>query len=174
MACTISKGRLDAFCKDNVGGIKNIIIYNFVSAISEATAGTALETALDAETGFKFELQGTGNSFEETGESSRDNGTSFFNQTLTVSLKTQDTDTHAQLDALSKGRPHVVIEDYNGTFRLAGHEYGLDVVVTTTTGAAMGDLNGYNLTFSGQERGLAPFLTDAPSTLDASPIDPNV
>ena len=46
-----------------------------------------------------------------------------------------------------------MVEDYNGNFFLVGREHGADVTGgTIVTGAAMGDLSGYTLTFSGMER----------------------
>ena len=42
---------------------------------------------------YKFELKGA-NSFEQTIQSSRDNGTTFFEQVLTVQLKKQDVQNH--------------------------------------------------------------------------------
>ena len=62
---------------------------------------------------------------------------------------------------LSYGRPHVIIEDFNGNFRLAGAEHGVEVSVSTTSGGAMGDLNGYNISFEGKERNMAMFVDGA-------------
>ena len=62
---------------------------------------------------------------------------------------------------LSYGRPHILIEDYNGNFRLAGLQNGVEVSVSTATGGAMGDLNGYNLSFEGKEKDPAYFVDSA-------------
>ena len=73
-------------------------------------------------------------------------------------LKKQDLATQSQLKLLAYGRPLVVVEDYNGNFRMAGFENGAEVVVNTASGAAMGDLNGYNITFTGTEKEPASFI----------------
>ena len=73
-------------------------------------------------------------------------------------LKKQDLATQSQLKLLAYGRPLVVVEDYNGNFRMAGFENGAEVVVNTASGAAMGDLNGYNITFTATEREPASFI----------------
>ena len=62
---------------------------------------------------------------------------------------------------LSYGRPHILIEDYNGNFRLAGLQNGVEVSVSTATGGAMGDLNGYNLSFEGKEKEPSYFVSSA-------------
>ncbi len=127
---------------------------------------------------YKFDLVGA-NSFEETNEVSRENGTSFWTQTGTLSLKKQDAATQKELKLLSYGRPHVLLEDYNGIIRLAGAENGADVQVGTATGAALGDANGYNITFTATEKSLADFVdsalvgASADFNVNSSQIDPD-
>lgn len=160
MACDFTGGRLEA-CKESVGGLRNLYIANFDSDMFDGlTLGangevTALTSAI---TTYKFELRGENNTFEESNENSRDNGTSFWTQTGNIVLKSQDAATQKQLKLMSYGRPHIIIEDYNGNFRLAGAQNGAEVSVGTSTGGAMGDLNGYNISFEGKETGPALFI----------------
>ena len=107
---------------------------------------------------YKYDLKSTANSFDETNENSRDNGTSFWTQTGTLVLKKQDLATQSQMKLLAAGRPLVVVEDYNGNYRMAGFENGCEVSVNTASGAAMGGLNGYNITFVGTETSPASFI----------------
>ena len=163
MACNIATGRKEVTCKENLGGIKNVYLFNYdKSMYGDLTQASGLITAWDnAGTAdvYKIELQGTGNSFDEAGEVSRENGTVLYGQTLTIALKQQDPATAEFLNTLGKGRPHAIVEDYNGTFRLAGQENGLDAQVSTASGSAMGDLSGYTIALTGQERDLSPFVT---------------
>ena len=160
MSCDFTGGRLEA-CKEAVGGLRNLYIANFNSGMfdglllddDEQITGLAAEVVV-----YKFELRGENNTFEETNENSRDNGTSFWTQTGNIVLKVQDLKTQAQLKLMSYGRPHIIIEDYNGKFRLAGAQNGVEVSVNTSTGGAMGDLNGYNISFEGKELGPALFV----------------
>jgi len=160
MACDITAGRLEP-CKDSVGGITAIYIGGAYTPnlLTTATIGadgevTAFAAAL---TFYKYDLKGA-NSFDQTNENSRENGTSFWTQTGTVVLKKQDKATTAQLKLLSYGRPQIIIEDYNSNFYLMGIENGAEVTVNTATGAGMGDLNGYNLTLTGTEKSPANFM----------------
>ena len=159
MACDISAGRLEP-CKDSVGGLKAVYFVNYDAAIyADATITSGEITGFDsAITLYKYDLKGANNSFDETNENSRDNGTSFWTQTGTLVLKKQDLATQSELKLLAYGRPLVVVEDYNGNFRMAGFENGCEVVVNTASGAAMGDLNGYNITFTGTEKEPASFI----------------
>lgn len=162
MPCDIATGRTEA-CKESVGGLRNIYIANFVAGLHADVLQnldsdeqiTALTTDLAV---YKFELRGENNTFEETNENSRDNGTSFWTQTGSIVLKKQDAATQKTLKLLSYGRPHVLIEDYNGNFRLAGVQNGVEFTVNTATGGAMGDLSGYNISFEGKETRPAYFV----------------
>jgi len=168
MACDITAGRLEP-CKDSVGGITAIYIGGaYTSGLLNAPSDGGATIGADGEvtafaaalTFYKYDLKGA-NSFDQTNENSRENGTSFWTQTGTVVLKKQDKATTAQLKLLSYGRPQIIVEDYNGNFYLAGIENGVEVTVNTATGAGMGDLNGYNLTLTGMEKSPANFMLPA-------------
>ena len=162
MSCDITGGRTEP-CKDSVGGLKNIYIINYsATLLSGATvdANDQITDLASAVVAYKFELKGA-NTFDEANENSRDNGTSFWTGTGTIVLKKQDLTTQKEFKLLSYGRPQILIEDYNGNFRLAGAENGCEVSVNTASGAGMGDLNGYTLTFTSTESAMANFVDSA-------------
>ena len=103
MSCDITAGRLEP-CKDSVGGIIAIYISNYTSGLlGTATFGTDDEITAFASplTFYKYDLKGA-NSFEQTNENSRENGTSFWTQTGTIVLKKQDLATRKELKLLSE------------------------------------------------------------------------
>ena len=161
MACTLSIGR-KVPCKDVVGGIKDVFFFDFGSI----TAGfdgvdTDVIDDLGTVTCFNYEVKGN-SSFEQTITSSRENGTTFFEQTLNLTLTKLTVQDHKELKLLSFARPHVVIADYNGNAFMMGLEHGADVSGgTIVTGANMGDLSCYTLTISAQELKPANFLEGA-------------
>ena len=159
MSCNISLGRLEG-CKDQVGGLNAIYFLNFDDATYTLDANGDASLSETTPSAYKYDLRGT-STFEQSLTSSRENGTSFVEQTLTVSLKKQDSTTHKEVKLLAYGRPKVLIEDNNGNLFVMGHEYGAEMNATTSTGAAMGDKNGYELTFVASEKTLAPFSADA-------------
>ena len=157
-SCDITAGRKER-CKNNVGGIKNVFFVNYDATLfSGATITDEVITALaSATSAYKYEVRGA-NGFDEENNNSRENGSSFWAGTGTIVLKKQDSATQKELKLLSDGRPHVLVGDYNGNFRLFGQEHGCEVQVNSTTGQAIGDLNGYNLTVSSQEREMAYYV----------------
>lgn len=160
MPCDISLGRIEP-CKTSTGGLKAVYFVNWGDATGYTYDSTDTDV-IDAVTGtpsaYKYEIKGN-SSFEQTITSSRENGTTFFEQTLSVTLKKLSIADHKQIKLLAYGRPQVIVEDTNGNFFYAGLQHGMEVSGgTIVTGAAMGDLSGYTLTLTGQEPVPANFL----------------
>ena len=171
MACDISNGRIEQ-CKDSVSGIKSVYIINFDKLNSDSV--TYLTTPLGSEDVidtwvpidtatamnlYKYELKSTTNSFTTAINSSRDNGTTFFTQTLVAALKRQDAATTKNLKLLAYGRPRIVVRTMTDQFFLMGLDQGADVSAgEISTGAALGDFNGYSLTFTAEEELPANFI----------------
>ncbi len=163
--CDITNGRIEQ-CKDSVSGLKAIYFINYddlnpdnvtyVGVTDEIADWTPISAgALQL---YKYELKGA-NSFETTINSSRDNGTTFFQQTLTIQLKRQDVTTHKNVKLLAYGRPRIVVRTMTDQFFLMGLTQGADVTAgTVSSGSALGDFNGYNLTFEAMEVSPANFL----------------
>lgn len=160
MSCDISLGRIEP-CKTSTGGLKSVYFVNWGDATGYTYDVTDTDV-IDAVTGtpqaFKYDLKGN-SSFEQSITSSRENGTTFFDQTINLTLKKLSIADHKQIKLLAYGRPQVIVEDNNGNFFYAGLRHGMEVSGgTIVTGAAMGDLSGYTLVLSGQEPVPANFL----------------
>ena len=175
--CLITSGR-KVPCKSAVGGIKAIYFADYGTLGSNPTIVGGEITGFDVPAlsieWFKFDVKGT-SSLETAINSSRENGTTFYESTLTMSLTFQDKATQEQLKLITHARPHVAVEDYNGNFFLVGLEHGAEVTGgSITTGAAMPDLSGYSLTIVAQETAPPYFVTPAIITADvsATQIDP--
>ena len=161
--CDVAKGR-KLPCKDQKGGIKalyfaNYDAYGFTIANSIVTAlGTLAEV-------FKWEVKGSANTFTQTSNVSRDNGTSFVSQVVSATLPSLDAETQQELTLMMWGRPLVFVEDYNGNITLAGVENGMEMTAgSIVTGGASGDLSGFTIELTGEEKVGAPFLNSGMKT----------
>jgi hypothetical protein len=171
MSCDITAGRIEQ-CKDSVSGLKAMYLINYDDLNSDSTYvtyGTADNSdeitawqpidTVSAMNIYKFELKSTANSFTTAINSSRDNGTTFFEQTLVAQLKRQDVVTHKNVKLLAYGRPRIVVRSMTDQFFLMGLDQGADVNAgNISSGAALGDFNGYELTFVAMEELPANFL----------------
>lgn len=169
MACDLSRGRVEP-CKDKVGGLNAVYFINYGDSLTityDATDTDVIDqlvASADTVSAFKYDLKGN-SSLEETITSSRENGTTYFEQVLNLTLKTRSKEDHKEIKLLSYGRPYIIVEDYNQDLYICGLEHGMDVTGgTIATGAAMGDLSGYTLTLTGMERVPANFCIPASGT----------
>ncbi len=158
MPCLMSTGRKLA-CKDAVGGIQKVFFGDY-GTLGTATISGGIVTAFSGTTYtlFQYDVK-SASGLEQTITSSNDNGTTFFEQTLTLVLTKLDAPTQAELAKVIATRPHVFIQDNNGNYLSVGMTRGCDVNGTISTGVALGDLNGYSLTITGQEPLMAQFIT---------------
>jgi|TARA_R100001463_G_scaffold3730_9_gene14871 hypothetical protein len=171
MACALTTGR-KVPCKSAFGGIKTVYLADFpVSATVDADQTISAFAA--SPDWFKFDLKGN-SSLETTITSSRDNGTTFYTQTLNLTLTYLDNLTKNELQLIAVARPVVVVEDYYGNQFLCGYENGMEVTGgTIVTGAAAGDLSGFTLVMEGLEE-TAPYFVDAGVvSANATQITPN-
>jgi len=158
MSCDITNGRVEE-CKDSVSGLKAIYFANFDdlstdAIVYDATNSDTIDTWVPAAqlSLFKYELKSNENSFTTAIQTSRDNGTTFFEQTLQISLKKQDQAMHKNIKLLAYGRPRIIIRTMTDQFFLMGLAQGCDTTAgEISSGAAMGDFNGYKLTFVASE-----------------------
>ena len=174
MACTLTTGRKIP-CKSAFGGIKKVLFADYGTIASIAVDSTTKEATITdgspAPSWFEYDVKGN-SSLETTVTSSRENGTTFYTQTLNLTLTYLDAKTQAELQTLAVSRPYIVVVDYYGNNFLCGFENVMECTGgTVVTGAAAGDLSGFTLTFEGMEE-TAPYFLDAAVSADATQIDP--
>ena len=160
MACDITLGRNEP-CKDSVGGLLAVYIQNFDATATGSLDATDQITAWESgSTVYKYELKGN-STYTETIVTSRDNGTTAFQQVLVLNLKSLDATTTKQLKLLAYGRPQIFVQTNKGDTLLVGRIHGADVTEGTIaeTGASLGDKYGYSLTFTGLEQLPANFVS---------------
>lgn len=162
MACLITAGR-EEVCKESVGGLQAVYFLNYSSGSFDKNTDGEIDD-LAGYTVYKYELKGT-SAYTETVNSSRENGTTFFSQELTVNLKKLTNEMTTQLKLLAYGRPQIIVHTKNGEALLVGETEGADLTAgTIQTGAALGDLYGYSISFNGLEPLPAAFLNGATTT----------
>ena len=173
MACALTRSRAEA-CKDVVAGIKEVYFADF-GALGTVTLTDDEITNMTGDSSnnitlHKYEVKGN-NSFETTVNASRENGTVFYEQTLNITLKKLTKEDNKELKLLAAARPHIIIVDKNDNVFMMGLKEGADLTAgTVSTGNALGDFNGYNLTFTAQETS-PPNFVDATAGADDFPLD---
>ena len=117
MSCNLSAGRQEV-CKESIGGIQGVYFINFESG-SFSKDGNGLVDDLSGLTAYYYELKGT-SAYTETVNSSRENGTTFFSQEVSINLKKLTNEMTTQLKLLAYGRPQIIVWTKNGEALLVG------------------------------------------------------
>jgi hypothetical protein len=163
MACNLTQGR-EEVCKESIGGLAGVYFMNYTTA-SFTTNGSGVITALPpSQSLYYYQLKGT-SAYTETVNTSRENGTTFFSQELTLNLKKLTNEMSTQLKLMAYGRPQVIVYTNNGDAFVAGLKLGCDVTAgTIQTGGALGDLYGYSITLTGTEQLPATWISGSTTT----------
>jgi len=158
--CNITSG-YSIECRDSVGGvevvylIENSALYD-ASGLSRVTSASGVVTALTKNTGkrfWKFQVPRSTASTSNGITSSQENGTFFYTHQVMFPINQRDASTRNIVQTLAKNRCTFVTKEGDGVYRMFGVEFGLTLDTTEGgSGTALGDRNGYMLTFSSQER----------------------
>lgn len=154
MACVLTNG-YTLGCRDNVGGIQEVYIGEYNSDSLTYVLGTdnIIGTFSGATVSFyTFEQEIETGSYTENGVFSTENGTAFYEQTLTITLHKLDAALRNQILLLGSGKWRIIVKDQRGVYHLMGKQNPVRVSASTPgVGKAYGDLNGVVLTFLGKE-----------------------
>ena len=103
MACSLTTGR-KVPCKSAVGGIKTIYFADYGTLGSATIASGEITALAGTPTWFQFDVKGN-SSLETSINSSRENGTTFYESTLNLTLTFQDKATQEELKLIAHARP---------------------------------------------------------------------
>ena len=156
MACDITAG-FSLGCRDNAGGIKTLyILSGSVSSITEVSGEI---TGIDGSGVFyQFDLTRGTSDFTETINGSTENGTVFYESTVNAVFLKMQSALRNQMKVLAQNPDLKLVVETNNAgvdgdkFFYVGEVYGAQLNGGQgQTGTAIGDANGYTLTFTAQE-----------------------
>lgn len=150
MACELTSGRaLD--CKDSIGGIRTIFFMQVEDYVPTYTSN--ILTSVSAATAYRYELPKATGSLSEAIQVSTENGSVFYESTLSVKLFKLSAADRDEIKLLAQNRLAVMILDNNNQQWVIGEVNGAEITAgTAETGTALGDMAGYNLTITSQEK----------------------
>ena len=151
--CTLDAG-YELGCINSAGGLKSIYIGNWSSDIEYTedadnviTGITAGITAL-----YKYDLVAETAGISENIMVSRENGTIYFEQNISLIINELAATLRNQVLLLAAATIVIIAEDLNGNFFTVGKERGANVLDGTSgTGILIGDRSGTALNFQAKE-----------------------
>ena len=153
-ACTtLTHYSLD--CRDSIGGITEVYIAAFDNkGTPTITSASALISSWTDAAGdfYRYQVRPETANAVETPTANDQNGTVYYEQSITFQISKQVGLRTVTNDILYKGNWLIIYKDRNGKYRLHGYNNGCKYSAgTNETGTAMGDFNGYKFTFSSKE-----------------------
>ena len=167
MACNLTRGLL-VDCKDQIGGLKKIFFtqsycsdirasatFNGTNVLQMDTAGFANWDIYGGSTVnvFQYDLRPNLSSVTVNINSDPATGTTFFEQTLSLTLQKLTVAQTNELKLISYNLSQVFVLDNNDNVFLLGMDNGCDISGgTAVTGAAKGDMTGFTLELRAEEK----------------------
>lgn len=156
MSCFITSGE-QLGCSDSIGGIKKVYIVGNGGTVTgytyDADGAITGATSTSGTTLYGFALKRGVSSLTQTLQKSFENGTVFFEQVLNIVLYKYDQEKRNKLKVLSQNDTlQIIAIDQNDTQYLLGQvNYSYLSGGDVTSGTALGDRNGFSLSFTAQE-----------------------
>jgi len=158
MSCTaLTRGRaID--CRNSAGGIKAIYVAPFDAVTAVVASGEVTDLDLSPVDLFKYNLKRGQGSVTESIVGSTENGSIYYTPSVNIKLHKLTKEDQNELKLLGSARVVIFAElnamDSNGkhTILMIGRNSGLELNAgSVTSGAGLGDMSGYDLTFDGME-----------------------
>lgn len=165
MTCDLTSGRLRSECLVGRAGIKKLYFtkFNDYAALTGVTESGGEVTSLGSDpiTIYQFDMESNVGNFEEVPTASRENGTAFMTQTVTLTLFYIKPADLATLNNLKRGRWAVWALDFQDKIRFFGQTRGMIATGgSDVSGAAPGDKKGFDLILQAASNNFAPFMAD--------------
>lgn len=161
MACNYTLAGIAKGCKDNLGGIKEVYIANYSDITAKPTLGTGDQiTGITISTGVTFKTfafrKQTG-ALTTTPTISDENGTTFFQSELNMKFNKLETSKRLEIISLALGDVVCIVRDQNDKLWYLGYDNPVTLSAgSISTGTAMGDFAGYDVTLMDMAK-LAPY-----------------
>jgi hypothetical protein len=153
MSC-LTTGGLQILCKEAIGGIKAIYLGDYATFKNSAgIEDNLVETITATGSVYEFELPKHTGSFTEEAAISIENGTVYYTQTIVAMFHGMTSARAFELQNIAKGRNVLWVLDNNDNLWMCGNKDGVEVTAfTTASGTSKGDMSGYTITFTGEEK----------------------
>lgn len=142
-------------CRNSTGGLKNIFIFEIGDnlTLTSGTEGISAIAAPAATDLYEWKLPRATSNFQEVINASTENGSLFYESTLTFSLLGLTQEKQDELKLLAANPAvRLIIEDNSGNYWFMGKANGADVQTSTlTTGTGFGDKTGYEVVMMAME-----------------------
>ncbi len=160
----MTSGYNDRTCTNGKGGIKSVLLFPLGNiATSHITANEVDILTVTGET-FLYKLKSNLSSYTAPIKVNKDNGTLFYEQSLSMILASDNKELRSEIHLLAQNEVVCLVENADGSIVALGFGEGLQIADANeyTSGVLKGDRKGHVLVLNGMENEEVP------------DVDPNV
>jgi hypothetical protein len=158
MSCEMTSGYNDRTCTNGKGGIKSVLLFPLGNiATSHITANEVDILTVTGET-FLYKLKSNLSSYTAPIKVNKDNGTLFYEQSLSMILASDSKELRSEIHLLAQNEVCCLVENADGTIVALGFGEGLQIADANeyTSGVLKGDRKGHVLVLNGMENDEVP------------------
>ena len=160
MACEMTVGYNDRTCTNGKGGIKSVLLFPVANITSDPiglTLNQITALAVSGET-YLYKLKSNLSSYTAPIKVNKDNGTLWYEQTLTMILSSDTKELRSEIHLLAQNEICALVEKADGTIVALGLEEGLQVNDggDYSSGTVKSDRNGHTIVLAGLENNEVP------------------
>lgn len=165
MSCNMTSGYNDRTCTNGKGGIKSVLLFPLGNISGSVTFGNPNEITAITVTGevFYYKLKSNLSSYTAPVQVNKDNGTLWYNQSLSMILASDTKELRSEIHLLAQNEVVCFVEKANGTWVALGLEEGLQVADANeyTSGVLKSDRQGHVIVLNGMENNEVPDVADS-------------
>ena len=156
--CDMTAGYNDRVCTNGKGGIKSVLIFPVSNIINSAVVSNQITTLTVSGETFRYKLKSNLSSYTAPVKVNKDNGTLFYEESLSMILASDTKELRAQLHLLAQNLVVALVENADGTIVALGFGEGLQVADANeyTSGVLKGDRKGHVIVLNGMENDEVP------------------
>ena len=154
----MTSGYNDRTCTNGKGGIKSVLLFPLGNiATSHITANEVDILTVTGET-FLYKLKSNLSSYTAPIKVNKDNGTLFYEQSLSMILASDSKELRSEIHLLAQNEVACLVENADGTIVALGFGEGLQIADANeyTSGVLKGDRKGHVLVLNGMENDEVP------------------
>lgn len=154
MSCALTQN-LNLDCRTESGGIQHIWVVEYSSSdtVTKSSGEISAHTLANARAYFKWEFPKNTASLVAPFQVNQENGTVFYEATLTIKLQGLSQTIINELKLAAKSRLRIIVKDNEGNYWMMGANTGVNMTGGSQLeiGANMGDFKGGTMVFLHQE-----------------------
>ena len=162
MSCNMTTGYNDRTCTNGKGGIKSVLLFPLGNATGVTITNNEITAITVSGEVFYYKLKSNLSSFTAPVQVNKDNGTLWYNQSLSMILASDTKELRSEIHLLAQNEVICFVEKANGTWVSLGLEEGLQVADANeyTSGVLKSDRQGHVIVLNGMENNEVPDVTD--------------